>query len=270
MQNFHQKVVVLTGAGSGIGRALAQQLASEGARLVLVDWQEDSLHETQALIGGQGLCVPLDVSQKEAVYALAKRVKDEMGQVDLVINNAGVALPQQLLEHTPYEDYEKVINVNMWGVIYGSLAFLPYLRERPEAGLINVSSIFGIVGYPTSGAYCVSKFAVRGFTETLRQELAHTHVYVGCVHPGGIRTNIVRNIPIADEKQRARFVDKFDRSAQTTPEQAALTILDGIRSRKKRILIGKDAKFLDFMARLLPNGYDTFSMKGFSPKHYSR
>lgn len=265
MQNFHQKVVVITGAGSGIGRALAQQFAREGARLVLVDWQEEDLQATHESVGGQALSIRLDVSQREAVYAMAKRVKDELGQVDLLINNAGIALARQVLEQTPLEEYEKVINVNLWGVIYGSLAFLPYLHERPEAGLVNISSIFGIVGFPTSGAYSASKFAVRGFTETLRQELAHSKVYVGCVHPGGIRTNIVRNIPMLDDKQKSKFVDFFDRTAKTTPEHAAHTIIKGIRSRKKRILIGQDAKLLDFVARLFPSRYDSLTMKGFKP-----
>ena len=270
MKDFKDKVVVITGAGSGIGLALARQLSAMGAQLVLADWNADSLAAAiPTLSAPPALTTVLDVSQRAAVYDFAYQTVATCGQVDLVINNAGIALDQNLLEQTSYEAFERVVNVNMWGVIYGSLAFLPYLKKRPEAGLVNVSSIFGIVGYPSSGAYSVTKFAVRGFTETLRQELAHTLVYVGCVHPGGIRTNIVRNIPFDDTKRRERFVNTFDKMAKTSPETAAQVIIEGIRRKKKRILIGNDAKILDWVSRLWPSRYERYTMVGFRPDKLS-
>lgn len=261
MRDFRGKVVVITGAGSGIGRALARAFSAEGAILALNDWNSSELATTVELCGEVGLWRAFDVSQREQIEDFAREVMAQFGRVDLLINNAGIAPPRRLADEQSLADYERVININLWGVIYGSLAFLPFLRQRPDAGLLNISSVFGLMGYPRQSPYCVSKFAVRGFTETLRIECRGTGLYIGCVHPGGIRTNIVRNItgePAAEQQQLAR---EFDRAARTTAEQAAATILRGIRRRKPRILIGFDARIIDWVTRFFPNRYENILLR---------
>jgi len=266
MKDFQGKVAVITGAGSGIGRALALQLAKEGAKVVLNDWHEDSLQETIELIkaaGGEASGQAFSVADREAMYAFAEDTIAQFGQVDLVVNNAGIALPEQKLETLSYPNFEKVLGINLWGVIYGTKAFLPHLKNRPEAALINISSIFGIAAYPDQGAYVTAKFAVRGFTETLRIELAKTNVRVHCVHPGGIKTNIVNNIETSDIQRREKLAKAFDRLAPTTPATAAEVILQGVRKGNPRILIGRDARFVATLAWLFPRSYEKIVMRNF-------
>jgi butyryl-CoA dehydrogenase len=260
MQNFQGKIAVITGAGSGIGRALALQLAKEGATVVLNDWHQNTLLETTAA-GGRASGQAFSVADREEMYQFAEDTVAKYGQVDIVVNNAGIALTEQKLETVDYPDFEKLLGINLWGVIYGTKAFLPHLKTRPEAALVNISSIFGMAAYPDLGPYVTAKFAVRGFTETLRIELAKTKVKVHCVHPGGIKTNIVNNIETADLKSKERLARTFDRLAPTTPATAAEVIIDGIRKGNPRILIGKDAKFVSFLAWLFPRSYEKIVMR---------
>src|SRR5512138_3592624 len=191
MHSLKNNVVVLTGAGSGIGRALALQLAARGARLALSDIDAAALRETAALLptGCEARLYALDVSRREAVFAHAEPVRSDFGSADVVVNNAGVTI-MGTVEHLTIEEIEWQLGINLWGVIYGTKAFLPILLEQREGYIVNISSVFGLAGYPAQGAYNISKFGVRGLTECLWNELEGTGVEAVCVHPGGIRTNI--------------------------------------------------------------------------------
>lgn len=271
MQELKDKVVVITGAGSGIGRALAVQLATRGARLALNDWNEAQLHKTRDLISqySEVLTEAFDVGESSACFAFAQKVADHFGQIDVVVNNAGIALEQRKTLDIPMEDFEKTLRVNLWGVIYGTRAFLPFLKDRPEAALVNISSIFGVVGQPLQSAYVTSKFAVRGFTEVLRNELVDSSVAVTCVHPGGIRTNIIRNIETDQTARLEKFAQAFDKMARTSPEAAARQIITAIQKKKRRLLIGRDALIMDLLARLLPGLYDKIIYRNFDVERFS-
>lgn len=264
MKNLQGRVAVVTGAASGIGRALARGLFAEGCHLALSDIDSEGL---AAL--GQELSAPnrrvslhaLDVADRAAVHAYAELVMREHGGVDLVINNAGVTVIDSA-ETTSYEDFDWVMGINFWGVVHGSRAFLPYLKLAPEGCLVNISSIFGLVGFPGQAAYNASKFAVRGFTESLNQELRLTGQKLRAisVHPGGIDTNIAR---AARFTSSVKWIGKQDevikrfssQLARTSPEQAAARIIKGIKGKEFRILIGADAYATDLLQRLLPRGY---------------
>jgi len=207
----------------------------------------------------------VDVSQRDAVYRFADEVIGQHGATHIVINNAGVALSNVRVQDLTYEDFEWILGINLWGVIYSTKAFLPHLLKQPEANLVNVSSVYGLTAAAKAAAYCTSKFAVRGFTEALRQELRQTSVAVTVVHPGGIRTNIARNSrqatygdPISDPE---RAIRNFEERAQTTASEAARVIIEGIKRNAPRVLIGTDAKLLDILARVKPGAYDSFIMK---------
>ncbi len=272
MKNFKNKVAVITGAGSGMGRELAYQLADRGALIAINDWNESTLLDTADTVkkmGAKVLARHFDVSDRSAVEDFANEVVDHFGQVDIVINNAGYTLPAKSIEYTSYEDFEKLMGVNMWGVIYGSKAFLPHLKRRPEAVLMNTSSVFGLFGYPTQGPYCTAKFAVRGFTETLRLELeveGTTHVKVCCIHPGGIKTGIVENIDFSKSTLTKEEIEEtsktFEELAPTTAAQAATQIITAIENQSPKLLIGKDAKWMDIITRLFPTKYHKFLLKG--------
>lgn len=263
MKDLHGKVAVITGAGSGIGRALAYRLHREEVALALADIDLQGLKKTEELLQKENRGIrlqiyPVDVSNRERVYEFAKNVTDSFGKVDILINNAGVSSSGKVLELT-YGTLEWTININLWGVIYCTKAFLPYLANATEASIINVSSVYGLLGIPGQAAYCASKFAVRGFTESLRQELFGSHITVTVVFPGGIKTNIARNsrsdyqlTPETYEKA----LQRFEESLKTTPEEAARLIIQGIKNKSPRVLIGKDARKIDFLARLKPNTYD--------------
>lgn len=270
MSIFKQKVVVITGAGSGIGQELAMQFAAKGAVLALNDWKEEALNETWEILpeSAQGLKETFDVGNRKSVENFAAKVREALGRVDVVINNAGMTIPQNPIIYSEIEDYEKVLQVNLWGVLYGSLAFLPHLREREGSFLVNISSVFGLMGFPGSAPYNVSKFGVRGFTETLRVEMRSTGLRVVCVHPGGIKTNIANNIEYEDAAEKERFVKNFEKQAPTTAAQAATTIIRGMEKGRSRITIGKDASFIDKITRLMPETYEKILAKWLKPEKF--
>ncbi len=258
MKSFADKVAVVTGAGSGIGRALVLGLLAEGARVAASDIDEAGLEDTAELAGAGGALrtYRLDVSDRDAIYAHAEAVVADFGRVDLVVNNAGVALKGTVAKMSD-EDLHWIMDIDFWGVVHGTRAFLPHLVAA-RGHLVNVSSVFGLLGVPTQSAYNAAKFAVRGFTESLQQEMriARTGVGVTCVHPGGIRTNIARNSRSSNPKENGAALGKaFDKAAKTTPETAARTILTGVKRNRARILIGRDAYLLDALPRLFGSRY---------------
>ena len=265
MKSFADKVAAITGASSGIGRALAVELAKEKCHLALSDVNETGLAETAALARAHGVNVTtarVDVAKRAEVEAWAEEVVRSHGKVNLVFNNAGVALGATI-EGVRYEDFEWIIGINFWGVVYGTKAFLPHLKASGEGHVVNLSSVFGLIAMPTQGTYNAAKFAVRGMTEALREELALSGAPFSatCVHPGGIKTNIARAARIDPSAGNLTGVDieasqrNFDKIAATTPEAAAKTILRGVRRNARRVLIGRDAYAIDFVQRLLPTGY---------------
>jgi NAD(P)-dependent dehydrogenase (short-subunit alcohol dehydrogenase family) len=261
MKNFKDKICVVTGAGSGIGRSLAIQLAEAGAKVAISDVNDASLQETVNMLSCSEqniLSQVVDVSSKEQMQAFADAVEKQYGHADLVINNAGVAL-SQTAEKTSYEDFEWLMGINFWGVVHGTKLFLPLLKRSDDAAIVNISSVFGLVGIPTQGAYNASKFAVKGYTESLRLELKSTNITPITVHPGGIKTNIVKSARFyrgASEGQDQKDVVKLhDSLSFTTADQAATTILNGVKKKKLKILIGKDAYLFDWAGRWLPQSY---------------
>jgi NAD(P)-dependent dehydrogenase (short-subunit alcohol dehydrogenase family) len=257
---FSNQVAVITGAASGMGRSLSLQLAAEGARLAISDVDVTGLAETARrarLIGATVHEQRLDVANREAVTAYAATVMAEYGVVNLVINNAGIALSGDV-EDMAFGDVERIMDVDFWGVVNGTMAFLPHLIASRDGRLVNISSLFGLVAMPGQSAYNAAKFAVRGFTEALRQEmLINGHaVTVTCVHPGGIKTNIVNNSTAVGGRDVGALAELFDaKLARTTSEKAADVILRGARKGKARVLIGGDAKALDLLQRLTGSGY---------------
>jgi short-subunit dehydrogenase len=260
MSFFQGGVAVVTGAGSGIGRALAQQLASEGSALAIADIDEKGLAETAASLKNQSAAVTthlVDVADESRVKAFSEEVFAKHGRVTLLINNAGVALHGKF-EEISLDDLRWLMGINFWGVVYGVKYFLPLLKQQKQAHIVNLSSVFGIISPVGQSAYSASKFAVRGFTETLRHELAGTNVGVSCVHPGGIRTAIAKRARLGTNAQaagKAEGVAFFERVAKTSPEKAAARILRGVERREPRILIGMDAHQIDITQRLFPATY---------------
>ena len=260
MSEFTGRVVVITGAGSGIGRALALNLAAKGALLALSDVDTVGLEETARRardLGAEVQADALDVSQREKVMEYADKVVERFGVVNQVYNNAGIAYHGEF-ERTEFKDFERVVDVDFWGVVNGTKAFLPHLIASGDGHLINVSSLFGLLSIPGQSAYNAAKFAVRGFTESLRQEMlvAKHPVQVTCVHPGGIKTAIARNAAVPDGDDQVSFAQFFDsKLARTSPEDAAATIVNGVRKNKGRVLIGADAKLLDGWVRLVGPSY---------------
>lgn len=266
MKDLKDKIAVVTGAGSGIGRALALELAACGCKLAICDWNDATLEETRKAVSDKGATVvatPFDVSNLEDMRNFAAEVNEVFGAVDIVVNNAGLTLLRQSLEKTPYSDFEKVWKVNIWGVLYGVKEFLPSLKSRPEAALVNVASIFSTYAAAYQSPYVASKFAVRGFSETLRQELAGSNVTVTVVMPGGIKTNIINNIAATDEAARQKLAQEFNQKSPTTAEAAAQCIVDGIRRKKARVLIGNDARIMDLIVRIFPHKYEKVIKKLF-------
>jgi NAD(P)-dependent dehydrogenase (short-subunit alcohol dehydrogenase family) len=258
MISLDNKVVVITGAGSGIGRALAIQAARHGARIALSDVDEVGLAETARLSGAWTVRTDrLDVRDRAAVAAYAMSVADEFGTVNVVINNAGVALTGNVADVT-YADFEWIIDIDFWGVVHGTKEFLPYLIASGDGHIVNVSSLFGLLSIPGQSAYNAAKFAVRGFTEALRQEMlvAGHPVTVSCVHPGGIKTAIARNARASEGEDQAVLAEFFDRKlARMTAEDAARVILAGMVRGRPKIVVGLDAKVLDLFVKLFGARY---------------
>lgn len=265
MNKLKGKVAVVTGAASGIGRQLAIGLAREGCRLALADIDMNGLKETGRLVtsaGGETIIREVDVSSREEVFNFADHVIKECGSVDIVINNAGIVYTSTV-EDLPYKDFERVMSINFWGVVHGTKAFLGYLKKQKSSNLVNISSVYGLWALPTQVAYNASKFAVRGFTETLMQEVGGTGVRVTCVYPGGVKTNIVVNagsqLFSANSPEKEIFIKKFNSAAMTTPERAAKVIIAGIKRNKKRIRIGPDSYLFDITQRMFPTLYQKLS-----------
>ena len=267
-RTYAGKTCVVTGAGSGIGRALAVELAGRGARLALSDVDELGLAETAQLCKSTGVeprTYRVDVADRAAVFAHAEEVVRDFGAVHLVVNNAGVALHGPVAEITD-EDFRWVMDIDFWGVVHGTQAFLPHLVASGDGQIANVSSVFGLIGVPKQAAYNAAKFAVRGFTEALRQEmkLSETPVAVSCIHPGGIRTEIARRARATASEDKAEMASNFDKLARTSPPRAARIILKGLEKDKPRILVGPDAWFLAALPRVLGSGYGRVVSRGAS------
>jgi NAD(P)-dependent dehydrogenase (short-subunit alcohol dehydrogenase family) len=270
MKDFKNKVAAITGAASGMGRTLALELARRGCHLALSDVNEVGLAETAQMASKLGVKVTADklnVADREAFNAWADKVVADHGKVNLIFNNAGVALGA-LLESVKPEDFQWIMGINFWGVVWGTQAFLPHLKKSGDGHIINISSLFGLMSVPTQGTYNASKFAVRGFTECLRQEL-DMHpcgVSATCVHPGGIRTNIARDARMDAslhaksggnvDAARARFDKLLD---LTSAESAANQILRAVEKNSRRVLVGIDAKFLDKFVRLVGSWYQPWT-----------
>ena len=260
MKGFDGKVAVVTGAGSGIGQALAIELGRSGAKLAISDVDAGGLATTEERLTAIGAPVKadrLDVTEREAFELYADAVKEHYGTVNQIYNNAGISFMGSV-EATQFKDFERVMDVDYWGVVNGTKVFLPHLIASGDGHVINVSSVFGLLAVPGQSAYNAAKFAVRGFTEALRQEMlvAGHPVKVTCVHPGGIKTAIAQNAAAVDGFDREGLTKFFDkRLASTSAQKAARIILDGVRKNKARVLVGTDAKALDLLTRVAGSGY---------------
>src|SRR6476469_2628393 len=255
--------VAITGAAGGIGRALALEMASRGAAgLALADRDEAGLKAVAAEIGTKAKVTThkVDVGEPEQIRAFAQAAISAHPSLNILVNNAGVALLGQFTEIDQVQ-MEWLIDINFWGVVHGTRAFLPHLSQRREAHIVNLSSIFGIIAPPGQTAYAAAKFAVRGFSESLRHELAmaKSPVRLSVVHPGGVAPYIVRNsrtgVGMTDNERRAQSIERFERIAKTTPAAAALRIIKGIEKNQPRILIGNDARYMDLLQRFRPATY---------------
>ena len=271
MKDLENRVAVVTGAASGIGKALASQLAAAGCRLAISDVNEKDLEALAQQLRANGHEVHsqvLDVADRQAFHDYADAIFAHYGAVNLIFNNAGVALGATV-EAMEYDDFEWLMGINFWGVVHGTKAFLPYLKQSGEGHIVNVSSLFGLVGIPTQSAYNAAKFAVRGFTESLRMELdiEGSNVSCSCVHPGGIKTNIARNARMTDVSHITgatpeKSIADFEKLFRTTADEAAAIIISGARRNKRRILIGSEAYALDTMQRALPTFYQRLIVSG--------
>jgi NADP-dependent 3-hydroxy acid dehydrogenase YdfG len=260
MRHFEGKVAVITGAGSGIGRVLALSLAQQGAKLALSDIDAEGLAETvwrAEVFGAKVKSDLLNVAERDEVLAYAEDVVAYFGHVNQVYNNAGIAYHGNV-EDAEFKDIERIMDVDFWGVVNGTKAFLPHVIASGDGHIVNISSLFGLIAVPGQSAYNAAKFAVRGFTEALRQEMliAKYPVKVTCVHPGGVKTAVARNATVADGHDAPSFAEFFDkRLALHSPEMAAETIVDGVRKGHARVVVGWEAKGLDLLARLTGSGY---------------
>ncbi len=274
MKQFEGRVAAITGAASGMGRELAVELAKAGAHLSVSDVNEVGLAETVALAKAANGAVTIshakvDTSSRDEVYAWAARTRADHGKVNLIFNNAGVALSSALAEVKP-EDFQWIMGINFWGVVWGSQAFLPHLRESGEGHIVNTSSLFGLLSVPFNGPYNASKFAVRGYTEALRMELEleGSAVSATCVHPGGIRTNIAKAARVDPSTARATGVDaevakrRFDKMLdRTTANSAARQILAAVQKNQRRVLVGSDARLLDKVVRVFGSWYQPLVLR---------
>ena len=271
------RTAFVSGAASGMGRAVAVRLAAHGCPVAIVDQDEDGLRETADLISGPVLARTLDVRDRQAQMAFAAEVADwAPTPLGMVLNNAGVGTSQSIADGS-LEDDEWVLEINLGGVINGTRAFLPILLRQDSGVIVNTSSVFGLVGIPFQSAYCTSKFAVRGFTESLRHELRGTGVSAVTIHPGGVKTNIARNAryhahPMEPGLCHEEAAARFEAMCFTTPERAAKIIHEGVKAGRSRVLVGPDAYMFDALARLAPTRYfDVLAvLEGLSARRGSR
>jgi short-subunit dehydrogenase len=275
MNNLANKVAAITGAGSGIGRATAIALAKRGCHLAIADINTKNLQETATLVSSYGVncsCHTIDVSDRTAVKNFANETVTAHGKVNIIINNAGIALAANV-DDMSYDDFERVMAINFWGVVYGCKEFLPHIKTAGEGHIVNLSSMFGLVACASQSAYNASKFAVRGFTEALHQELLIEQSPIGCsaIYPGFIKTAIMENAKFVGlEKHglsKAQAASDFNNSVTTTAEQVADAIIHCIEKQKPRALIGGDAKWLDFLQRLMPSAHQAI-MASIRKKQY--
>jgi len=265
MKNLKDRVAVVTGAASGIGRATAVALAREGCDLAICDVNEAGLAETateiQAL--GRRVCTHrVDVSDKARMQRYAEEVFTEYGHVHVLVNNAGVTVAAPFEEHS-LEDWEWIVGINFWGVVYGCKFFLPYLKQADEAHIVNLSSIFGIVGVPTQASYCATKFAVRGLSEALWAELKQHNIGVTSVHPGGVRTNIAKSARAEQEELKTSAIDVIERFS-VPPEHCAKVIVKAIKKNKMRQLVTRESVLLDTAKRLSPGLLQGLVQRGYA------
>ena len=268
MKNLQNKTAAITGAASGIGRATALNLALKGCNIAIADMNESGMNETVAMAEKFNVKVSthlLDVTDRDAIYQFADDVKETHKNVNIIINNAGVSMTAKVSE-MKLEDFQWLMDINFWGVVNGTQAFLPYLEESGDGHIVNISSLFGLLSVPTQSAYNASKFAVRGFTESLRMELDmyKSNVSITSIHPGGIKTNIITNSKVVTKegifKDKEKAAKILEAQFGTTPEEAAVQIVKGVIKNKRRVLIGKDAVMLDKMQRFFPGFYQKLTV----------
>ncbi|HUP99898.1 MAG TPA: SDR family oxidoreductase [Aeromicrobium sp.] len=263
--SLNGKVVAITGAGSGIGRALAQLAAERNAKLALSDWNEIGLAETVASLpsSAEVTSAKVDVADRAGVAAWAAEVADHFGTVNMIVNNAGVSMTGDFLEMS-YEEFDWIVGINFTGVVTGTKEFLPHLIASGDGYLVNISSVFGLISMPQQSAYNATKYAVRGFTEAIREEMiiGRHPVGVTCVHPGGIRTGIARNGRKVASLDSDELDRTFDKIARMTPEKAARIILDGALAHKPRVLVGMDAHAMHQFAKFAGARYQDVFARG--------
>ena len=264
MRHFKDTICVITGAGSGIGAACAQAMAREGALIIGTDLRQNMLAETKERIEAAGGAMEnfmVDVADRDAMFDLAATVEKQYGPVDLILNNAGVAFGAPVAE-MQIDDFKWLMDINFWGVVNGTQAFLPHMIAKGSGHVANISSIFGLISVPTQSAYNAAKYGVLGFTDALRHEMRGTDINVSTIHPGGINTNIVRHARLSQgpdaEAQRQEAIVKFEKFTMTQPDKAARIILKGVAKGKPRILVGPDAVYMDIIRRLFPSNYLRF------------
>jgi NAD(P)-dependent dehydrogenase (short-subunit alcohol dehydrogenase family) len=253
MKNLKDRIAVVTGAASGIGRATAIHLAREGCDLAISDLNEVGLEETAGMVRelGRRVCAHrVDVSDKARMQRYADEIHAEYGQVNILVNNAGVTVAATFEDHS-LEDWEWIFGINFWGVIYGCKFFLPYLKAADEAHIVNLSSVFGIIGVPAQSSYCATKFAVRGFSESLWVELKQHGIGVTSVHPGGVRTNIAKSARTDKPEMKSQAVDVIERLS-VTPERCAELIIKAIKKNKMRQLVTRESVIIDAVKRMAP------------------
>ncbi len=253
------KTAFITGAGSGIGRSLAHALAQQGCSVFITDINGENLAkvgEELRLMQANVHERVLDVSDKDDVFRAVDEATQKLGSIDGMFNNAGISF-SDLVDHMEYADFERVMDIDFWGVVHGTKAVLPEMLARGEGHIVNVSSLFGIVGVPSQGAYCAAKHAVKGFNESLFYELQDTGVQVHSVHPGGVDTGIIKHgihkKSIDGDIDADELAEKFKTIAKTTPDEAARVILNGVAKSRYRILVGGDARMVDRLQRWFPN-----------------
>ena len=271
MKDFRDKVIVITGAGSGLGQEFALQLYQSGARLALCDLDQSGLEETLQITGDPGERVKIfqvNVSDQNVMEQFARDVESQLGPADILINNAGICLIPQTFDETADQQFRKVIDVNMWGAYYGIRAFLPQLKTRSEASIVNISSLAGLVGLYGHAAYSMSKSALRGLSEALQAELSDTQVHLLLVHPGGVQTNLIKNAPNLEQGLQDKAHKNFTELSFLTPEKTVSRIIKAIQRKKNRAIIGFDARLILILKTLFPRRFPNILRTIFSQANF--